>query len=273
MQKAVVNGIRLAYQLTGDGDVPIMAIHGSWSSHETWSQVVSRVAERFRVLTYDRRGHSASERPPGQGNQREDVADAAALIEQLGLAPSYVVGNSFGAEIALLLAAERPDLVRGVVAHEPAFVNLLDGRAEFGPTFSEIEERIEAVLERIRSGDNAGAAELFAETVALGPGAWGQLPAQIQETWILNAPTFLDEENDPDNGRVDVRSLERFSGPVLLTLGDQSPPMFEPIVRILAAAHPRAEVLTFPGAGHVPHVTHPNEFAEAITSFIEKNEG
>ena len=47
--------------------------------------VVPRLAESFRVITYDRRGHSQSERPSAQGSIREDVADLAALIEQLGL--------------------------------------------------------------------------------------------------------------------------------------------------------------------------------------------
>lgn len=266
------NGVRLAYELTGTG-VPVVTMHGSWSSHATWSQVVPMLTERLCVLSYDRRGHSASEQPPGQGTQREDVADAAALIERLELAPAYVVGNSFGAEIAILLAAERPDLVRGVIAHEPAFVKLLAGREEFAPMFAEIEERMAPVLERIRSGDHAGASELFVESVALGPGSWVQLPSQFQQTMIENAPTFLDEENDPDNGAVDLRSLERFNGRVLLTRGDQSPPMFEPIVRIIADAFSSAEILTIPGAGHVPHLTHPSVYAEAIMTFVDKNEG
>lgn len=271
MQTETVNGVRLAFELTGSG-VPLVTIHGSWSSHDTWSQVVPQLAERFRVLAYDRRGHSASERPAGQGSQREDVADAAALIEQLELAPAYVAGISSGAEIALLLAADRPDLVRGVIAHEPAFVRLLEGREKFEPMLSDVEQRIAPVLERIRSGDHVAAAELFVESVALGPGQWAQLPPQLQATMIDNAPTFLDEESDPENGRLDVRSLDRFSRPVLLTLGDQSPPMFEPIVQIIAEALPNAEVLTFPGAGHIPHVTHPDAFVEAITSFIDKKE-
>lgn len=272
IQNETVNGVGLAFELTGTGDASLVTVHGSWSSHNTWGRVVPMLAERFRVLAYDRRGHSASERPAGQGSQRQDVADVAALIERLDLAPAHVVGNSFGAEIALLLAADRPDLVRGVIAHEPPFVPLLDGREEFAPMMAEIGSRIALVLERIRSGDAAGAAEQFVETVALGPGQWAGLPAHLQRTMIENAPTFLDEESDPDNGKIDVRSLERFSGSVLLTLGDQSPPMFGALAPIIADALPRAEVLTFPGAGHIPHVTHPNAFAEAILSFIEKNE-
>ena len=72
-----------------------------------------------RVLTYDRRGHSQSERPTGQGSVREDVADLAALLEHVELAPAWVLANSFGASISLRLASEHPGLFRGLIAHEP----------------------------------------------------------------------------------------------------------------------------------------------------------
>ena len=273
LKTETVNGVRLAFELTGSGDVPLVTIHGSWSSHATWGQVAEELSQRYRVLTYDRRGHSASERPVGQGTQHEDVVDAASLIERLGLAPAYLAGISSGAEIAILLAAERPDLVRGLIAHEPAFVSLLKNDTEFSTMIADIERNMVPVLDRIRAGDHAAAAELFVETVALGPGTWAQLPDRMRQTMIENAPTFLDEETDPDNGRIDLGTLERFNGPALLTLGDQSPPFFEPIVRMVAEALPQAALLTFTGAGHIPHATHPREFAEAVTAFVDKHEG
>jgi pimeloyl-ACP methyl ester carboxylesterase len=90
------NNVRLRYELTSDGDVPLVLVHGSWGSHQQWVSVASSLSQSFRVLSYDRRGHSESERPTGQGSVREDVADLIALIETLGLAPAWVAGNSFG---------------------------------------------------------------------------------------------------------------------------------------------------------------------------------
>src|SRR5262249_47737639 len=112
MPTARVNGVRLFYELNGTGKTPIVLVHGSWASHHDWDLVVPRLAESFRVIPYDRRGHSQSERPSAQGSIREDVADLAALIEHLGLGPARVAGNSFGASITLRLAGERPDLLR-----------------------------------------------------------------------------------------------------------------------------------------------------------------
>src|SRR5215216_885841 len=119
MPTATVNGVRLFYVLTGDAGPPLALVHGGWGDHTAWDPVVPAFAERFRVLAYDRRGHSRSERPPGQDSIEDDVADLAALLEQLGLAPAHLAGFSFGAAIALRLAMTRPDLVRSAAAQEP----------------------------------------------------------------------------------------------------------------------------------------------------------
>ena len=193
MATANVNGVRLFYEISGNGEAPLVLVHGSWDSHDHWGPVVPRLAESFRVLTYDRRGHSKSERPNGQGSVREDVADLAALIKHLELAPAWLVGNSFGASISLRLAGERPELFRGLIGHEPPLLSLLDDEPRLKPLLKQVEQRIGAVVERIAAGDNAGAAEQFVNTVTLGPGRWAQLPPEFQQTLIENAPTFLDE--------------------------------------------------------------------------------
>jgi len=271
MATATVNGVRLFYQIGGDGDVPLVLVHGSWGSHETWDAVAPALSTAYRVVTYDRRGHSKSERPTAQGSVREDVADLAALIEQLGLAPAWVVGNSFGASIALRLAGERPDLLRGVIAHEPPLFALLADDPTLAPMLEEVAPRIGAVVERITSGDHAGAAEQFADTVALGPGAWAELPPDVRQIFIENAPTFLDESRDPEALVFDLAWIKAFPRRVLLTIGNQSPPIFAPVVAKLAEVGPNVDVVTFAGAGHIPHVTHPEMYNRAITAFIRKD--
>ena len=271
MPAAKVNGVGLYYELQGTREIPLVLVHGSWDSHHDWDLVVPALAESFRVLTYDRRGHSQSERPAGPGSVREDVADLGALIEHLGLGPAWVVGNSFGASIALRLAGERPELFRGLIGHEPPLFSLLGDVPALAPLLEEVEQRIGAVVERIASGDHAGAAEQFVETVALGPGTWAQVPPELQQTFIENAPTFLDEASDPEQLNFDLKWIRGFSQPALLTLGDQSPPTFAPVPAKLAEAIPCAEVLTFPGAGHIPHATEPDAYVEAIIAFVRKH--
>ena len=190
VQHAQVNGVRIAYQDTGKGE-PLVLVHGSWGSHRNWDPVVPGLSAHHRVVSYDRRGHSESERPTGQGTFAEDVADLAVLIEALDAAPAWVIGNSVGAVITLRLAAARPDLLRGVIVHEPPLRRQLSEGGADGP--------LRMVLDLIRAGDHAGAAERFVEDVALGPGAWAQLPGQMRATMADNAPTYLDEELAPDS--------------------------------------------------------------------------
>ncbi len=272
MEIANVNGVRIRYDLSGDGDVPLVLVHGSWGSHHVWDLAVARLVQSFRVLTYDRRGHGESERVDGQGSVHEDVDDVAALIEHLGLAPAYVAGNSFGASITLRLASARPDLLRGIMAHEPPLLSLLANDPPLAPMLEDVLQRNAAVVERIRSGDHAGAAEQFCETVALGPGTWVQVPPEDQQAWIEHAPTFLDEENDPESRAFDAGSITSFPHPTLLTLGNQSPPMFAAIIQQLAPALPHAETLTLSGTGHIPHQTHPDTYVETITAFVRKQQ-
>lgn len=272
MPTANVNGVQLFYELNGKVEVPLVLVHGAWVSHHTWDRVAPRLAESFRVLTYDRRGHSQSERPAGQGSVDEDVADLAALIEHLGIAPVWVVGSSAGATITLRLAGERPDLLRGIIGHEPApLFSLIADDPSFAPMLDDLGRREHAVVELIAGGDHANAAEQFVETLALGPGSWEQLPPALQQTMIENAPTFLDDVNDPGLKEFDLDWIRDFSQPALLTKGDQSPPFYAPIIAKLAEALPRVEVVTYPGAGHTPHNTHPDAYVEVITSFIHKH--
>jgi pimeloyl-ACP methyl ester carboxylesterase len=273
MPLRAANGVQLFVELSGDGESSIVLVHGSWSSHHGWDQVVPSLEDSFRVLTYDRRGHSESERPAGQGSIREDVADLGALIEDLGLAPAWVVGNSFGASIALRLVGARPDLIRGLICHEPPLLAALGDDPAFEPVVHQVAEKVGTIAEQIAQGDHRGGAKQFVEDVALGPGSWEQLPPEVHDTLVENAPTFLDEANDPDQLIFDADWLEGFAKPILLTMGTESPPMFGPIIAKVAEAAPHAEVVTLKGTGHIPHITHSEPYTETILSFIRENSG
>ena len=66
MSVSRINGIRLYWQTTGTAGDPLVLVHGSWGDRRNWAPVVPALSRSFRVLTYDRRGHSRSERPVGK---------------------------------------------------------------------------------------------------------------------------------------------------------------------------------------------------------------
>ena len=108
--------------------------------------------------------------------------------------------------------------------------------------------------------------------LALAPGEWEQLPQAFQRVAAENAPTFLDEAKDPDALQFDLEWMKGFTKPALLTMGEESPPQYAPVLAKLAEAWPHAERLTFPNAGHLPHVTHPADYVEATTAFIHRHQ-
>ncbi len=268
MSLELVNGILLRYEVEGSGE-PLVFVHGSWGDHHNWDAVVPLLTDSFQVVSYDRRGHSDSESPAGQGSVYDDVADLAALIEHVG-SPAHVVGNSFGASIALRLAARNPELVRTVAAHEPPLIMLLADDPAAAPVLDAVGQRIGVVVGLLSAGQHAQAAEQFVEQVALGPGQWELLPPSVQQTFIRNAETWLDETNDPEALTIDVGSLANFSGPVLLTQGTESPPFFGLILDKIAPALAGAERQTIVAAGHTPQMTHPKEYAKTLVSFTRK---
>ena len=269
-QMTAVNGVRLSYEISGTGEIPLVLVHGSWLSRRTWDPIVPQLAKSFRVLTYDRRGHHESEQPSGQGSVRDDVGDLAALIEHLGLAPAWVAGQSFGGSITLRLAGERPDLVRGVIAHEPPLFSLIAGDPAVAPMLDGFAALSAAVSKRIESDDHAGAAEQFFEE-ALGQGMWARFPPEDRKIAIEVAPTYLDEASDPDQIAFDLEWIRQFPRPVLLTQGDQSPPLFAPVITKLAEALPSTEVSTIAGVGHVPHVEDPEAYVEALATYAHRH--
>ena len=262
-----VSDTTLYAEMTGTGD-PVVFVHGSWGDHHNWDSVVPEIARSHRTVTYDRRGHSQSEGRDDQGCVEEDARDLAELIEALDLAPVHLVGSSFGAVISLHLAADRPELIRALVVHEPPLIGLLAGDPEAATIVDVFTRRARGVMERLEAGDLAGGAQRFVEDIAFGPGAWAQLPPAARDTFIANAPTWLDEMRQPDALDFDLARLDGLDRPTLLSQGDQSPPMFGLITDRVAKAIPAATRHTFVGAGHVPHLSHPADYGEALLSFV-----
>jgi pimeloyl-ACP methyl ester carboxylesterase len=240
----------------GDGE-PVVLIHGAWTDHGTWSRVVDPLAQSFRVFRYDRRGHTRSPRgavPPTRARHEDDLAE---LIQRLDCAPAHLVGTSYGAIIALALAGRRPDLVRSVVAHEPAA--LPDGE------YPDVHALFASVRAEIAGGDASAAAQRFFEEAVLGPNGWQLVPEPVQKAAIGNAGTYVEMLADPDWAALDAAEIGRFTGPVLITYGDTGPTWL-PEVALDIAERIGCPTRKIPGAGHTPHHTHPGELASIIAA-------
>jgi pimeloyl-ACP methyl ester carboxylesterase len=270
MPSVATNTIELRSELTGSGETVVL-VHGGWSDRNNWRPVVPGLAESFEVVAVDRRGHGLSARGV-QGTRRDQEDDLAALIESLSSEPVNLVGTSFGGSIAIGLASRRPELVRALIAHEPPLIGLVAGNPDVGPELQLVQASMGAVLARIDEGDAEGAARQFVEEIALGPGSWEALPPPLRATMVDSAPALILEQMDEDWADIDRAALAGIDGPVLLTQGDQSPAWFRSIVAELSKAIEGAEVHTYRGAGHAPHLTHSTAWLNHVKDSLTAKE-
>ena len=264
-----INGVKLFWELTGSNGDPLVLVHGSWGDHHDWDMVAGEFAKTFRVLTYDRRGHSQSERLQGQGSVEEDVADLIELIIHLNLSPAHLTGSSYGAGIVLKAATKRQDIFRSMTIHEPPLFGLLKDNPNAQEALQTVNERMRTVLDLIAAGNMEKAAEEFIEKIAMGQGSWEKLPDVAKKIFIHNAITWYDEMQDPQSLQIDLNTLSVFKQPTLLSAGSESPPFFPLVIDNIKSALPHAKQITIDGAGHVPHMSHSEKYIELVTNFCQ----
>ncbi len=118
--------IRTHYETSGSGD-PLLLIHGLGSSTRDWEYNELALSKKFRVITYDARGHGQSDKPPGPYSIAGFAADASGLIETLETGPVHVAGVSMGGMIGLQLALDAPESVRSLAVVNSGPELRLDG--------------------------------------------------------------------------------------------------------------------------------------------------
>jgi pimeloyl-ACP methyl ester carboxylesterase len=115
MAYAIINGIRMHYDVAGAGD-PVLLLAALSMPGAMWAPQVKALAPHFRVVTLDNRGVGETDLPPEPVYTMAQLADdAAALVRQLKLTRVHVVGVSMGGTIAQELALRHPQLVRSLV--------------------------------------------------------------------------------------------------------------------------------------------------------------
>jgi pimeloyl-ACP methyl ester carboxylesterase len=261
MPTIIANGTELYHEVRGKGP-SLLLVHGGGIDGGTFSKLAENLASDFTVVAYDRRGLSRSPRPTDwkQTSMAEQAEDAAALLMALRVAPAAVVGQSFGALIALELLLRHPDLVRRASLLDP------------GPVDSAIPDRRQKMAllpesEGMRAGMAAGGPGAGFEALLRGLGAWDAMDGASRERVRDNAEIFFAYETPllqsyrPDEALLSVNRV-----PVQVGAGRETPPVFWEMAEWLARRL-NVEVVPTPG-GHVGYLIHPDEVAQAIRPFL-----
>jgi pimeloyl-ACP methyl ester carboxylesterase len=263
-----VAGGQLFYSLSGDNGDPVVLVHGSWVDHRTWELVLPLRLGSVRPLVYDRRGHGESTGLPRAEPLRQDAADLAELLVAADHYPAHVIGHSYGGNVALRLAADRPELVRSLVVHEPALIGLLDDDPATQPEAARLREDVRLLSGLIDRGRTEEAAREFVNGFAGDSGAWGRLSPEWKRTFVQNAPRWREELTDPATDRPEMAQLADFMSPVLITEGLLSPPFLRRMSEALQSRLRNAYTARLPGVGHFPHITHPAQYVGVLHRFL-----
>jgi pimeloyl-ACP methyl ester carboxylesterase len=249
-----VNASQLEVERLGDGP-PVLFVHGSVVGAGSTFRRQRELAARWTLILPNRPGFGAS--PP---LEHGDFETEAPLFAELLGEGSHLVGHSYGAVIALLVAAERPDAVRSLTVSEPGCLRVAAGTP--------------VVDEMIRNGEllfrdpDAVPSEVFLRYFRSGAGSARETPDELPEE-LAHGVELLKRERPSWEAEIPMAELARAGFPVQVISGDHSE-AFEAVCDTLADGL-GAERAVIPGRGHtVPSAGDP--YNECLSAFLESAE-
>jgi len=271
-----VRGTDLRFVERGTG-IPVVFVHGSLGTLESWGPQIEAFATRFRVIAYSRRYHwPNAAQPDGQEYTLSLHADdLIGLIEALGLERVHLVGSSYGAYVALLVTLRRPDLVRSLVLAEPPILPWL-GRTPAGDSLLHTFDRtvFKAARAAFVRDDSVGAVQRFWDGLAGATSPFDALPEGARARLLRSVFELrLETRADPADymPALACKDIGGIRSPVLLVTGERSPRMFHVISEELARCLAAEETVTVPGAGHGVNADNAGFYNGAVLQFLMKN--
>jgi 3-oxoadipate enol-lactonase/4-carboxymuconolactone decarboxylase len=236
-----VTAVELHALVEGPADAPAVLLLGSLGSTVgMWEPQVAALAQRFRVVRCDLRGHGQSPVPAGPYSLDDLVDDVVALLDRLALPSASVVGLSLGGMVALRLAARAPERLERLA--------VLCSSALLGPATGWTER---AALVRARG--TAAVAEAVVDR-------WFTAALRAREPGVVEQMRAMVAATPPEGyascceaiAGMDLRGdLVRIVAPTLTIAGDQDPATPPEHLAAVAAAVPGAVALVLPQAAHL----------------------
>jgi pimeloyl-ACP methyl ester carboxylesterase len=230
----------------------VVLVHGSMDRSTSFGRT-SKLLTDLHVVTYDRHGYGQS---PAAVPHHTLAAHTEDLLDVVDGRRCVVVGHSYGGDVALLAAIERPDLVAAVGAFEAPM--------PWQPWWPEVSAG-SAAMAAESPGD---AAEAFMRRV-VGDRIWVRLPTATREARRAEGETLVAEMES-------IRSTAPFDPaavtvPVVAGTGGASEPRHRESATRLVSAVQDGELVTVEGAGHGAHMSHPKEFAAFVRRVVERS--
>jgi 3-oxoadipate enol-lactonase len=253
-----VSSVEVSYSVTGAADAPVVVLSNSLgATRAMWDPQVPPLAERFRVVTYDTRGHGDSPAPPGPYTLDDLVDDVLALLDTVGAERAHVVGLSLGGMTAMRLAAREPARVDRLA--------LLCTSAKVDP---------QPFLDRAATVRSGGTAPLAPAVVGrwLTPDHAAGHPDLVARLEAMIAGA--DDEGYASCcevvARMDLREdLARIAAPTLVVAGAEDLALPPEHQRAIADGIAGAELLTVSPGAHLANLEQPLQVTGALLAHLE----
>ena len=262
MPKTSINGLSLYYEIKGDGE-PLLLIPGFAAGRWIWFKQTGSLSRDFRVITFDPRGVSASDKPEGVQPIRLLADDVNHLLRAIGVESAHIVGASFGGFVAQEFALKYPSMTRKLVLCCTSFggPNHVLAAPETLMAF--------ASTKGINSEERMRANLLLAFT----PEYVRTQVAEVEQILQLRAANEVPEHIylSQLDGAVNFNSESRIGeikSPTLVLSGDADVIVPVQNSRNLAAKIPGAKLRIIEGGSHTFFIEQPEEFNQVVTEFL-----
>ncbi len=248
----------------------VIALHAGAGAPEQWRPLVERLRFRTRLLAPHLYGYAASRASStGEPLSLDDEAAPIAPLLDAFPGPVYLVGQGYGAAVALKLALARRERISGLVLYEPTLFSLLFADAKSRYAYLDIAILRRLLRRYLDAGDRFLAAQRYLDHCS-GAGAWQGLSAQERVTIANRMPALCAQL---DAQLADPTPASAYAGidvPVLLLSGARPHACTRRIAHLLARTLPRAEWRQLDGIGHGPGA-HPEEVDREIEDFLARH--
>jgi non-heme chloroperoxidase len=262
-------GVRLHVVDTGPsgGDPPVVLLAGLGLDHESWAGPAAALARHHRVVGIDLRGTGRSDAPTGGYSLERLARDVITVLDRLDLSDVVLVGHSFGAQIALLVAATVPGRLKrlALVCSNGVRASRSDA-FPFGPPPERLERALVAAEEKDRAAarrQNVRAG--FPATADLDPALVDRLVGwQLRmpsEAMIASLRTYLHADLTVELAAVKMPVLQILGADDPVTTVEGGPWVQERL------ADGRLVVLD--GCGHYPMFDAPERFEAVLSDFAQ----
>ena len=263
-EKVITEGAEIYCERRGNGPPLLLLIHGAMEDAGFYSSAADILAEKFTVVSYDRRCNSRS-----SGNRNVDMTvaqqarDAASIIKAMGVDKAIVVGRSGGAVIGLELAATRPELIDFLIVHEAPVIELLpEPKAQRWRTFVD-----EIYVKNQREGSQAAQTEFMASLINVPDTPY---PPDLNERLSANVDFFFKHEFKAFyKYQPNIESIRNHNVKMVTATGRDSDDAYYLQATKALAAKLGCENVEFPGH-HDVSFWMPEEFANAIQSTLKQ---